>query len=68
MSENERRQEVIVVPCLDDLIHTEDHSFCDDPNCPCHKDRERINLLNDQIAQGLLTPQEATLVMSGRTV
>lgn len=35
---------------------------------PCHENREQVYLLNDQIMQGLLTPQEATLIMSGRTV
>lgn len=29
---------------------------------------EMIPLLNDQIMQGLLTPQEATLIASGRTI
>lgn len=61
-------QDAIVIPCLDDLIHTEDHPFCDREGCSCHEDCKQVNLLNDQIEQGLLTPQEATLIMSGKAI
>lgn len=59
---------IFVIPCEDDLIHTRDHPFCDREGCPCHEDRDLINILNDQVEQGLLTPQEATLITSGRAI
>ena len=28
----------IVIPMEDDLVHTPEHPYCDDPLCPCHAD------------------------------
>ncbi len=26
----------IVIPMEDDLLHTQENPYCDDPACPCH--------------------------------
>ncbi len=52
----------------DPIIHTDDHPFCFvDPTCPCHEDQEAITLVNSWVEQGLMTPQEATEFIKGRT-
>jgi len=28
--------EAIIIPMEDELIHTDEHPFCDDAYCPCH--------------------------------
>jgi len=30
----------IIIPMEDELVHTEEHPFCDDPACPCHTQEE----------------------------
>jgi hypothetical protein len=65
-----REQQPIVIPMEDDLIHTADHPFCsiDPPTCPCHEDHELIAEVAMQVEQGLLTSDEATQVIAGKTV
>jgi len=53
---------------VENTYHTEDNPFCfADPNCPCHEDQESIALVNLWVQQGLMTPQEATNFILGRT-
>jgi len=53
----------------DDPIHVGSYPFCADPACPCH---EESDFINGQVAigveQGLLTPAEATNIVSGKQV
>ena len=58
-----------IVIMEDDLIHTTDHPFCStDPTCPCHEDPDLLAEVAEAVQQGLLTPQEATLFVAGKTV
>ncbi len=58
----------IVIPMEDDLIHTPDHPFCSDPTCPDKSDPELLAEVNQQIVDGLLTPDEATAIVLGKTL
>ena len=58
----------IVIPCEDRIQHTEVSPFCPDPACPCREDRDNINTLNELIERGLLTKDEAKLIMRGATI
>jgi len=52
----------------DPIEHNEGRPFCGRPECPCKEDRENINLLNDLIERGLLTKDEAALILRGATI
>ncbi len=58
----------IVIPMEDPLIHTDTHPFCPDPSCPCHVDQELLSQVDEAVKAGLLTPDEATLMIQGRTL
>ncbi len=64
-----QEQRTIYVISVDDVYHTDDNPFCyTDPHCPCHEDQEAINLVNSWVEQGLMTEQEATQYILGRTL
>jgi hypothetical protein len=48
-------------------IHTIDHPFCVDPACSCHEQKEAIERVNSWVEQGLMTQDEATNFILGRT-
>ncbi len=50
-----------------ELLHTTDHPFCWNSTCECHEDQEAIAAVQQYIVDGLLTPDEATLFVRGRT-
>jgi hypothetical protein len=56
----------IPVPMEDDLVHTDHDPFCSDPNCPCHEDPDLIDVVAEQVEDGLFTPDEATRFTQGR--
>ena len=58
---------VLVVP-EDHLLHTPEHPFCGDPTCPCSEDTDTLTKLDQAIRDGLITPDEATAFIQGRTV
>ena len=51
----------------DTTVHTVDHPFCYDPDCSCHENMEAIALVNSWVQQGLLSREEATNFIAGRT-
>lgn len=57
-----------VIPTEDAPLHTPDHPFCFDPTCPCHESAELLAEVARLIEQGLMTPQEATDFVAGRTI
>ena len=58
-----------IVLMEDPIIHTADHPFCSsDPSCPCHDSPELIAEVAQKVAQGLLTPAEATRLVQGQQV
>jgi hypothetical protein len=54
-----------VVP-VDYLLHTPEKAFCYDPECDCHEDEAALCEVSLHVADGLMTPNEATLFVSGR--
>ncbi len=50
------------------LIHTSERPFCYNDTCGCHEDLELIAEITAAVNQGLLTPEEATLVVRGKTI
>jgi hypothetical protein len=57
-----------VIPSEDDVLHTREHPFCPDETCFCHEDQELVNSIHVAVHEGLLTPDEATAFIQGRTV
>ena len=51
----------------DPTIHAINHPFCYDPLCSCHSSQEAIQAVLQWVEEGLLTEEEATLYMAGRT-
>jgi len=58
---------VPVVPTTQ-LFHTEEHPFCGDPTCPCSVDTDALTELDQAIRDGLITPDDATRILRGKTV
>ncbi|MGI9061215.1 MAG: hypothetical protein ACR2H5_21850 [Ktedonobacteraceae bacterium] len=52
---------------VDSLIHTTENPFCYDPACPCHEDKDKIETVGRHVQDGLITPQEATDFVNGKT-
>ena len=50
-----------------EMIHTAEHPFCSNPDCFCHEDEEEIAVVNGYYQDGLVTPQEATDIVAGKT-
>jgi hypothetical protein len=65
---NHQRQRPLLVPMEDELIHTDDHPFCGDPTCERCEDPELIASVQQAVEQGLITPEEATLMIQGKTL
>ena len=65
----QKQDHPVVIRMEDDLIHTQEHPFCSmDPTCSCHEDPELLTDVAQAVEQGLLTPDEATRVVMGKTV
>jgi predicted RNA-binding protein associated with RNAse of E/G family len=59
----------LLVLMEDPIIYTDDHPFCSiDLTCGCHEDLELISEVNAAVEQGLITPEEATLIIQGKTL
>ena len=52
----------------DQPLHTAENPFCYNPDCPCHEDQELVSEVNAAVTDGLLTPDEATALIVGRTI
>ena len=53
---------------VESTYHTEDNPFCfADPQCPCHEDQAAIQRVAHWVREGLMTPEEATNFILGRT-
>lgn len=51
-----------------ELLHTTDHPFCWNDACECHEDEAAIFQVSLYVQDGLMTPDEATLFVRGRTI
>lgn len=49
-------------------LHTPEKPFCSDPRCPCHEDELLIFEVSLHVQDGLMTPEEATDFVNGKTV
>lgn len=63
-----KQDQPIVIPIKDEHLHIQDHPFCSDPTCPCKEDCELLSEFAQAVEQGLLTPEEATRVILGKTL
>ncbi len=67
--EHEPDRWVPVIPCEDEILHTDEHPFCDDPKCPCHQDSKQFfNLLTKPYLDGLCTWPEAERLYDGKQI
>ncbi len=69
-SQSEDDDEYTAVPVIpvDYVEHTSENPFCSDPFCPCHEDEEAIAQVNQAYQDGLLTSEEATDFVNGKTL
>lgn len=58
----------IPIPMEDDSFHTDTSPFCYDPTCFCHEDETLIAQVSEAVSEGLLTLQEASNVVAGKTI
>ena len=58
------------IPVIPDAtpVPIPEHPFCGDSTCICYEDREAIAELDQAIRDGLITPDDATRIMQGKTV
>ena len=61
-------QQPFLVLMEDPIMHTTERPFCGDPSCPCSEDPALIAEVNEAVKQGLITPEEATLIILGKTL
>ena len=61
-------EEYTVVPVIpvDYRYHTDEHPECSDSDCTCHQ--QRIADLTQAYQDGLVSPEDATRIASGKTV
>ncbi len=56
-------------PARSDItVHTPDHPFCYDPKCKCHANQEAIERVRQWVQEGLMTEDEASEYLAGRTL
>ncbi len=56
------------VVLVERTYHTPEMPFCfADPSCPCHESQEAISRVAEWVNEGLMTPDEATNFIAGRT-
>ncbi len=67
-SDDEEYTVIPVIPMEDPLVHPAARPFCTDPKCPCHEEQAFILPVYEQYQEGLLTKQEATNIVNGKTV
>ena len=65
---HQQDQHPLIVLMEDEVIHTDDHPFCDDPTCGCHENPALIAEVHEAIRQGLITSEEAILLIQGKTL
>ena len=58
----------ILLPIEDEPVHTPASPFCSGQTCQCHKSPELLQLVAQQVSDGLLTPAEATRLVAGQQV
>ncbi len=64
--DDEEEYYVVPVILVDYRYHTNEHPECFDPDCNCHQ--QRIADLTQAYQDGLVSPDDATRIASGKTV
>ena len=67
MRANDDENIAYVIP-VDYLLHTPGNPFCYDGTCECHDDPEAIQAVAGYVQDGLMTPEEATDFVNGKTI
>ena len=68
MQPQQRPDNFAYIVLVESTYHAEDTPFCfADPDCPCHENKEAIERVQQWVQQGLMTPEEATNFILGRT-
>jgi hypothetical protein len=58
-----------MIPMEDDPLHKPGQRFCPhDSTCGCHEDPMLIAEVNEEVKEGLLTPDEATRLVKGEQI
>ena len=65
---NHQQHQPLIVLMEDEIIHTDIHLFCPDPSYPCHVDQQLLSEVGEAVKAGLLTQEEATLMIQGKTL
>ena len=58
---------IFVVPD-DQPLHSAENPFCYDPTCPCHEDESLVADVNAAYQEGIITADDATRIVWGRTI
>lgn len=53
---------------VDYILHERTKPFCSDEACDCHCDPELISEINQFVQNGLMTSDEATNFVAGKTI
>lgn len=57
-----------VLPGTDWREHTDDHPFCGDDDCPCHKDEANLQQLNGWYENGLISNDDRIRIYNGMSL
>lgn len=64
---NEQPVLIVWIEEGDELVHTDEHPFCGDPDCPCHEDNDLVGeYITQPLNSGTLTDAEAVRVYWGQ--
>ena len=57
------------IPVIEtDVLHSPQQPFCSDKTCACHEDEMLIAEVAVLVQDGLMTPEEATDFVNGKTI
>ena len=59
---------LVVVPTIDNPLHSVENPYCYIPSCPCHKERTGILEAAKAVKDGLMTPKEALNYIQGKHI
>ena len=68
MAKHSEGPTAIPIPMEDANLHTDTSPFCTDQTCPCHEDQQLWQSLAQQVQDGLLSPEEATALVAGKSL
>lgn len=57
-----------LIPLENEPLHTPIHPFCGDMTCLCHEDQDHLSQVAQWVTDGLMSTEEATNFVAGRTL